>query len=187
MTLLEAFAAALGVLAVYLTTRQNPWCWPLGLVMVLLYAWVFFEARLYANTLLQGVFAITQLYGWWQWRRGGVQHQGRTVSRLNTLGISQGLLVGASITLALGFAMSQYTNANLPWLDAALTGFSLVAQYWMAQKRLQCWLLWIVLDSIYVAMFITAELYLTAILYVAFTALAVYGRLEWRTNEAQTV
>lgn len=69
MTLLEAFAAALGVLAVYLTARQNPWCWPLGLVMVLLYAWVFFEARLYANTLLQGVFAITQLYGWWQWRR----------------------------------------------------------------------------------------------------------------------
>ena len=94
--------------------------------------------------------------------------------------------VGASITLALGFAMSQYTDANLPWLDAALTGFSLVAQYWMAQKRLQCWLLWIVLDIIYVGMFITAELYLTAILYVAFTALAVYGWLEWRTSEAQT-
>ncbi len=101
-------------------------------------------------------------------------------------GISQGLMIGTSITLALGFAMSQYTNANLPWLDAALTGFSLVAQYWMAHKRLQCWLLWIVLDIVYVGMFITAQLYLTAVLYMIFTALAVYGWLEWRHSLRQT-
>ena len=120
-----------------------------------------------------------------QWLRGGAKHQGRAVSSLSMAGVSQGLMIGASITLALGFAMSQYTNANLPWLDAALTGFSLVAQYWMAQKRLQCWLLWIVLDIIYVGMFISAELYLTAALYMVFTALAMYGWLEWRHNLRQ--
>lgn len=76
--------------------------------------------------------------------------------------------------------MSHYTHANLPWLDAALTGFSLVAQYWMAQKHMQCWLLWIVLDMIYVAMFITAGLDLAAVWYMVFTALAVYGGLQWR-------
>ncbi len=78
---------------------------------------------------------------------------------------------------------------SMTWIEliAALTGFSLVAQYWMAQKRLQCWLLWIVLDTIYVGMFITAQLYLTAVLYMVFTALAVYGWLEWRHNLRQTV
>ena len=86
------------------------------------------------------------------------------------------------ISLALGLAMDQYTNANLPWLDAALTGFSLVAQYWMAKKRLQCWPLWVVLDVVYVGMFVTAGLYLTAVLYLLFTALAVYGWLEWRVT-----
>ena len=96
--------------------------------------------------------------------------------------IGQGLLVGAGITLALGLSMSRYTDANLPWLDAALTGFSLVAQYWMAKKRLQCWPLWVVLDVVYVGMFVTAGLYLTAVLYLFFTALAVYGWREWRLN-----
>ena len=184
---IELTAASLGALSVYLMTQQKPAAWPTGLAMVLLYIWIFYDARLYSEMLLQIIYVGLQLYGWWQWLRGGAQQQGRAVTRLSTLGISQGLIIGASITLALGFAMSQYTNANLPWLDAALTGFSLVAQYWMAQKRLQCWLLWIVLDIIYVGMFISAELYLTAVLYMAFTALAIYGWLEWRLSLRQTL
>lgn len=185
MTWIELIAASLGALSVYLMTQQKPAAWPIGLLMVLLYIWIFYDARLYSEMLLQVVYVVLQIYGWWQWLHGGSKHQGRTISSLNISSISLGLLIGATITLLLGFAMSQYTNANLPWLDAALTGFSLVGQYWMAQKRLQCWLLWIVVDIIYVGMFITAELYLTAILYAAFTALAVYGWREWRSNLVQ--
>lgn len=179
---IELIAASLGALSVYWMTQQKPAAWPTGLLMVLLYVWIFYDARLYSEMLLQIIYVVLQIYGWWQWLRGGTQQQGRVVSSLSATGINQGLLIGASITLALGFSMSQYTDANLPWLDAALTGFSLVAQYWMAQKRLQCWLLWIVLDIIYVGMFISAELYLTAVLYLLFTALAVYGWLQWRGN-----
>ncbi len=186
MTWIELIAASLGALSVYLMTQQKPAAWPIGLLMALLYIWIFYDARLYSEMLLQVIYVVLQVYGWWQWLRGGSKQQGRAVSSLNAIGISKSLVIGTSITLALGFAMSQYTNANLPWLDAALTGFSLVAQYWMAQKRLQCWLLWIVLDVIYVGMFVTAELYLTAILYVAFTALAIYGWREWRTSMEQT-
>lgn len=187
MTWVELIAASLGALSVYLMTQQKPAAWPIGLLMVLLYIWIFYDARLYSEMLLQVIYVVLQLYGWWQWLRGGEQRHGRTVSNLNSTGVGQGLLIGTTVTLSLGFAMSQYTNANLPWLDAALTGFSLIAQYWMAQKRLQCWLLWIVLDIIYVGMFISAELYLTAVLYMVFTALAVYGWLEWRYNLRQAV
>lgn len=187
MTWIELVAVCLGALSVYLMTQQKPAAWPIGLVMVLLYIWIFYDARLYSEMLLQIIYVVLQIYGWWQWLRGGDEQQGRAVSSLSITGISQGLLVGTSITLALGFVMSHYTSANLPWLDAALTGFSLVAQYWMAQKRLQCWLLWIVLDIIYVGMFITAELYLTAVLYMLFTALAVYGWLQWRYSLRQEV
>lgn len=187
MTWIELIAACLGALSVYLMTQQKPAAWPIGLLMVLLYIWIFYDARLYSEMLLQIIYVVLQVYGWWQWLRGGAEQQGRAVSSLGITGISQGLLIGTSITLALGFIMSHYTNANLPWLDAALTGFSLVAQYWMAQKRLQCWLLWIVLDIIYVGMFIAAELYLTAVLYMLFTALAVYGWLQWRYSLRQAV
>lgn len=179
---IELIAASLGALSVYLMTQQKPAAWPTGVLMVLLYIWIFYDARLYSEMLLQVIYVGLQLYGWWQWLRGGSQRQGRTVSSLSALGISQGLLAGVTISLLLGVGMSHYTDANLPWLDAALTGFSLTAQYWMAHKRVQCWLLWIVLDVIYVGMFISAELYLTAILYMFFTALAVYGWLQWRLN-----
>ena len=179
---IELVAASLGALSVYWMTQQKPAAWPKGLLMVLMYIWIFYDARLYSEMLLQMIYVGMQIYGWWQWLRGGRQQPGRVVSSLGTLGIRQGLLIGLCITLALGLTMSRYTDANLPWLDAALTGFSLIAQYWMAKKRLQCWLLWIVLDVIYVGMFITAGLYLTAVLYMFFTALAVYGWLEWRLN-----
>ncbi|SEN22909.1 nicotinamide mononucleotide transporter [Pseudomonas sp. ok272] len=184
MSGLELFAAALGVIAVWLTVKQNPWCWPIGLVMVLLYSWIFFEVKLYSDMLLQVIYAGLQLYGWWQWTRGGDSHQGRQVTRLGRGTMARDLAIGAVASLALGAAMAHWTDAAQPWLDAALTGFSLVAQWWMAQKRVQCWSLWIAVDVIFVGLFIYKALYLTAGLYALFTLLAVQGLREWRVAPA---
>jgi len=123
---------------------------------------------------------VLQLYGWWQWLRGGQQHQGREVTNLAWPATLLGLALGALVSLVLGYLMGTHTDAALPWLDAALTGFSLVAQFWMAQKRLQCWPLWLVLDVIYVALFYYKGLYPTAVLYAVFVALAAYGWRDWR-------
>ncbi|MDD2058257.1 nicotinamide riboside transporter PnuC [Pseudomonas sp. GD03860] len=184
MSGLELFAAVLGVIAVWLTTKQNPWCWPIGLVMVLLYSWVFFEVRLYSDMLLQLVYAVLQLYGWWQWTRPDSKRQARQVTYLDAQPMIFGLGLGLLGSLALGAAMATWTDAAQPWLDAALTGFSLVAQWWMAQKRVQCWLLWIVLDVIFVGLFLYKGLYLTAALYALFTLIAVQGWRQWRRDPA---
>jgi nicotinamide mononucleotide transporter len=184
MSGLELFAATLGVIAVWLTVKQNPWCWPIGLVMVLIYSWIFFEVKLYSDMLLQVIYAALQLYGWWQWTRAGDAHHGREVSRLDTRSVTLGLIIGAIGSLLLGAAMAHWTDAAQPWLDAALTGFSLVAQVWMAQKRVQCWPLWIAVDVIFVGLFIYKELYLTAALYGLFLLLAVQGWREWRAAPA---
>ncbi|WP_158896737.1 MULTISPECIES: nicotinamide riboside transporter PnuC [unclassified Pseudomonas] len=184
MSPVELLAAVLGVIAVWLTVRQNIWAWPIGLVMVVLYAWIFLDVKLYSDMLLQCIYAVLQLYGWWQWLRGGQQHQGRVVSSLAARPLLVGLGVGALGSLALGYLMGTHTDAALPWLDAALTGFSLVAQFWMAQKRLQCWVLWFVLDVIYVGLFYYKGLYPTAILYAVFVGLAAYGWLDWRRTLA---
>ncbi|KUM43332.1 nicotinamide riboside transporter PnuC [Pseudomonas sp. EpS/L25] len=186
MSAVELVAAVLGVIAVWFTVRQNIWGWPIGLVMVLLYVWIFYDVKLYSDMLLQVVYAALQLYGWWQWLRGGQHHQGREVTSLVTPSILAGLAVGAGGSLALGYLMGTHTDAALPWLDAALTGFSLVAQFWMAQKRLQCWVLWFVLDVIYVGLFYYKGLYPTAVLYAVFVGLAAYGWLDWRRALATT-
>lgn len=182
MSGLELFAATLGVIAVWLTVKQNPWCWPIGLVMVSLYSWIFYEVKLYSDMLLQVIYAALQLYGWWQWTRAGEAHHGRQVSQLDTQPMLLGLAVGAIGSLLLGAAMAHWTDAAQPWLDAALTGFSLVAQLWMAQKRVQCWPLWMALDVIFVGLFIYKGMYLTATLYGLFTLLAIKGWREWRAD-----
>jgi nicotinamide mononucleotide transporter len=184
MSGLELFAAALGVIAVWLTVKQNPWCWPIGLIMVLLYIWIFFDVKLYSDMLLQGVYAVLQLYGWWQWTRRGDVVDGRRVTSLHGGALALSLAAGAVVSLMLGAAMAHFTDAAQPWLDAALTGFSLVAQVWMAQKRVQCWPLWIVLDVIFVGLFLYKALYLTAALYALFTLLAVQGWRDWRADPA---
>jgi nicotinamide mononucleotide transporter len=177
MTTLELFASALGVLAVWPTVRQNPLCWPIGLVMVSLYAWFFFEVRLYSQVLLNGVFAAMQVYGWWQWTRGTAG--GRPVASATASEVGAGLFLASlgSIVLAL---LVGTTEAAYPWPDATLTAFSLLAQFWMALKRWQCWLLWIVVDTLYVAFFLFQSYWLTAGLYGLFTLLAVLGLREWR-------
>jgi len=175
---LELLASALGAIAVVLTIRQNPWCWPIGLVMVLLYAWIFFEVKLYANVALQFVFAGSQLYGWWLWTRGGEQ-PGQPLGSLSWSQRLTGLLLAALAGLLLGYALQHGSDAAAPWQDAGLTAFSLLAQLWMALKRVECWPLWIVVDVLYVALFISSAMYLTAGLYGLFTLLAVHGWLSW--------
>lgn len=178
---IEALAALLGVLSVGLMARQQPMAWPVGLLMVLLYIVVFWDARLYSETLLQIIYAGLQLYGWWCWRQGTQTRAVLTVSSLAWRPASRDLLLGLMLTLALGTLMSHYTNAQKPWLDAALTGFSLVGQYWMAHKRLQCWPLWVLVDVVYVGLFLSVGLHLTALLYLVFIGLALYGWQQWRT------
>jgi nicotinamide mononucleotide transporter len=184
MTTLELIASALGVLSVWLTVRQNPLCWPIGLVMVSLYAWFFFEVRLYSQVLLNGVFAAMQVYGWWQWTRGSNGEGGRPVVGATAREVSVGLVVAALGSVGLGVLMATATEAAYPWPDATLTAFSLLAQLWMALKRWQCWMLWIVVDTLYVAFFFFQEYWLTAGLYGLFTLLAVMGLREWRQSRA---
>ena len=182
MSGLEIIAVILSALAVWLTARRHLWCWPVGLVSVLLYARIFLVAKLYSDLLLQLIFAVMQLYGWWQWKRGASDQDGQHIQpqRLPKQGLLIGLLAGAAGSVVLGYLMASFTDAHIPWLDSALTSFSLVAQFWMARKYVANWWLWIAVDIIYVGVYIYKDLDLTAGLYAAFIVLAVIGLRNWQ-------
>lgn len=182
MSLLELVAVTVTVAAVYLTTRQSVWCWPLSLLSVTLYGVVFFQARLYADMGLQGVYFVLSVYGWWAWLRGGEDHAGVEVSVASRRLRLVLAAVGAVAAAALGVLLARFTNAALPLLDSTLTAYSLVAQWLMARKLLDNWVLWIAVDVVYVGMFVFKGLLLTAGLYAAFIALAVLGLLRWRRS-----
>lgn len=182
MSNLEIVAVLINVLGVWLTTQRIRWCWPVSVVAVLLYAWIFFDAKLYSDTLLQIIFAFLQGYGWWRWSQGGLDHGKVHVARLPLRDAVLGAIAGIIGTVLLGGLMSSFTDAAVPWLDACLTAFSLVASVWAARKYVASWALWIALDVVYVGMYLSKDLQLTAGLYAGFVLLAFYGYRSWKRD-----
>jgi nicotinamide mononucleotide transporter len=179
VTALEWVAVAVSVASVFLTVRQNLWCWPLGMVSVTLYALVFWRERIYANSGLQLVYLALSVYGWWAWLRGGPGHGGLRVTRAPRLGGLFLLLLAAGLTLGLGAFLKRTAAPELPFWDAGTTSASLVAQFMAARKWLENWAVWIAVDVVYVGMFLFQGLRPTALLYAVFLGLAVLGLREW--------
>ncbi|WP_426199333.1 nicotinamide riboside transporter PnuC [Pseudomonas sp. DC3200b2] len=182
MSDLEIIAVIINMLGVWLTARRTPWCWPVNVIAVLLYVWIFYDVKLYSDMLLQIVFVFMQGYGWWQWRCGKVEAGRVHVERLPMPLAWKGLVIGGLLALLLGASMAQFTDAQVPWLDAALAVYSLVASYWAARKYVASWWLWIVLDAVYTGLYYHKDLPLTAALYGGFIILALYGLRAWQRN-----
>ena len=182
MSPLEIIAALVGALSVWLSVRQNIWSWPTAIVNVVLYAIVFYEAKLYADMGLQVVYAVLSIYGWYEWLYGGA---GRTELRVTRTGPRLGLLlalVAAAGSVVLGLFLHRETDAALPFMDSFLSSTSLVAQWMMTKKLLENWAVWIAVDVLYVGMFIFKGLFLTSALYAVFLALAIKGFIDWRRS-----
>src|SRR5512142_996072 len=134
MNPLELFAALIGAISVWLSVRQNIWSWPTAIVNVVLYALVFYDAKLYADMGLQVIYAILSVYGWYEWLYGGA---GRTELHVTRTTRRLGALLGAIAvvgSLVLGTVLRHETDAALPYMDAAPSSTSLVAQWMMTRK-----------------------------------------------------
>ena len=182
MSSLELFAAALGALSVYLSVRQNIWSWPTAIVNVVVYALVFYRARLYADMGLQVIYALLSLYGWYQWLYGGEDDTELQVSRTTPQLGGRLAVIGLAGAGALGLLLRGATDAALPFMDSFLSSTSLVAQWMMTRKKVENWLVWIGVDVLYVGMFTYKDLYITAVLYLVFLVLAVRGWIDWRRS-----
>jgi nicotinamide mononucleotide transporter len=182
---LEAVAVVVTLAAVYLTTRQVIWCWPLGMISVSLYALVFFEAKLYADMGLQGLYFALAAYGWWAWLHGGEDHGELEVSLAPNRWRAAVVAIALVAGLVLGQMLSRFTDASLPYLDSLLTTFSIAAQWAQTRKLLENWLVWLAVDVFYVGMFLYKGLYLTAGLYAVFLYLAALGFVQWRRSMGQ--
>ena len=182
---LEVAAVLFGIVSVYLSVRENIWSWPTGIVNVTLYVFVFYRARLYADMALQVVYIVISIYGWYEWLYGGRGKTHLAVSRgTRRLAVSLAgiVLVGSALV---GTLLARYTNASLPYLDSTTSVTSLIAQWMMARKILENWLVWVAVDVVYIGMFVYKSLVLTAVLYAVFLVLAVMGYFQWKKSLAR--
>lgn len=179
MNPLEWAAAALGVVNVVLIVRRSIWNYPFGIAMVVLYFFVFFEAKLYSDALLQAFFLAVQFYGWWHWvevKRATGEVGVGILSNGERLAWGVGIAVAS---LLWGFGMDSLTDAAAPYVDAFVAGASVAAQTLLARRRIEAWVIWIVVDVVAIGLFASRGLTLTAGLYVVFLCLAITGLLAW--------
>ena len=187
MSSLEWIAAALGLVCVALAVRRNLWTYAFGVVSTGMLAFVVFEAKLYSQALLQLFFVAINAYGFVNWRRAKADVGEVAVERMRGREVAAWLAGGVVATLAWGLAMDRLTDAAQPFGDAAIVAVSIAAQLLMAQRKLENWLLWILVNICYVPLLIYKNLNLYALLYAILVFIALKGFLDWRkTYREQT-
>lgn len=181
----EVLGFGTGFVNVYLLVRQHILNWPVGILNVILLMVVFWQYGLFADAGLQIVYVVLGFYGWWLWRYGGERRTELTV-RSTSRGEWIALAVaGILLTAALWLFLDRLTESTVPLADAITTALSLMATYGQSRKLVESWWLWIAADLIYIPLYAYKDLWLTALLYIAFLTLCVFGLRAWRSAQQQ--
>ncbi len=181
---LELVAVVVGIISVFLSVREHIWSWPTAIVNVSLFFVLFYRSGLYSDMGLQVVYFCLSVYGWYEWLYGG---QGRTTLRVTRTPRKVWAILAAIalvVWATLGRITSRLPGAALPYVDAGTTTTSLIAQWMMTRKLLENWTLWILVDMVYIGMFLYKGLYLTAINYGVYLVLACMGHFTWKKSLA---
>jgi nicotinamide mononucleotide transporter len=145
---------------------------------------IFYDAKLYADMGLQGIFFAFSIYGWYAWTKGTQDYSPDSsplkVQQSTAKEMSIGIVTALSFALLLGYVLQNQTDADYPYIDSVLASLSLLAQLFQTRKRLENWYLWIIIDAAYILIYTQKVLYLSAFLYSIFLILAIQGSIEWK-------
>ena len=180
MSPIEGLAALLILVNVWLIAQRNIWNYAFGIAGVVIYAWVFFHAKLYSDMLLQVFFLIVQFYGLRQWRRSQADAGEVVVERLSNAARLQWLMGIVVAIAAWGWLMHRLTDASFPWWDASVAMTSVAAQILMSVRKLENWWLWILTDILSIGLYAAKALWITTALYLILLGLAIWGLLVWQ-------
>ena len=177
---LETLAVALGVAYLVLAMRENSLCWYCAFFSTALYVWIFGDVSLYMESALNVYYMGMAIYGWFQWQRGGVNHEGLEIVRWTVK--QHGLAISTIVLVALvsGYLLSIGTDARLPYLDSLTTWGSILTTVMVARKVLENWLYWIVINTISIYLYLDRGLEQTALMFMLYLVLAILGYYAWR-------
>lgn len=179
---IELLGAILGIAYIFFSIRQSILTWPIGLLTSVLYVWVFFVSKLYADMGLQMYYVAISIYGWYEWLFGNKTNHSEPiqVSRI-TLKLSIVLsVISFFLFLLIWFILKNYTDSPVPMADSLATALSIVATWMLARKILEHWLVWIFVDAFSVGLFWYKDLLPTVVLFVVYTVMAYIGYREWK-------
>ncbi len=179
---LEVIGVITGILCVYLAAKNVIWNWPFAIISVAIYIFIFWKAKLYADMGLQFYFLAMNTYGWYFWSRKPKSEEKVSVLRITSKEIILSVIGIILFTVILGFMLKKGTDAAFPFIDSFCTACSLIGQVFLARKVLENWLIWVFVDVIYVVVYTTKNLHLTAGMYALYFVIAALGYRDWRRD-----
>lgn len=159
--------------------------WPLSLIASALYLVVFAQARLFADAALQLMFVALCLIGWFQWFHHQREQDSFTVRSIGYKKFSCYLGLCLVVSILIGLSLRRWSHDAAPFADATLCVFSVMAQIWTAQRYRLCWIIWAIVDTVYVGLYISRGLWLTSVVYVGLTILALWAWRQWGEKECE--
>lgn len=193
MSYIEFFGTIITIWGVWLTAKAKVLSWPVGLVGVVLYLILFYQIRLYSDMFEQAYFFITGIIGWWAWLHPKTKEQSNTNDELKVSYSSKKQnLTYATVIFAGTFALTYLVkNLNIwlpayfpepaayPFLDAFTTVMSFMAQWLLVNKKIENWILWVIIDAIAIGLYWSKGVKFISIEYLLFFFIASYGLVSW--------
>ena len=192
---LEAVAAFFGLLSVFFSVKRNIWVYPTGIISTTIYVYILFNFGLLGDMLINVYYSIMSIYGWISWNKN-TENQIISVdfAKKKDWLVGLNLFVMSFVAVCgvyyftpfidnhfsmngISFGFQQLDWAN--WLDIFTTSLFLIGMWFMAKRKVENWLFWIVGDLICIPMMLYKGLGITSLQYLVFTTMAVMGYLEW--------
>jgi nicotinamide mononucleotide transporter len=181
----EWLAAGLGILYVILAAKESLWCWPAALTSTVIYTALFWQGQLPMQAILNAYYMGMAVYGFMLWQKhSNAEDNLRITSRplkFHLIYISSGIV----LTSLIGLYLSSISESRLPYLDAAVTVFSVMNTMLMARKIIENWIYWIVIDSMAIALYFQTGFYVTILMFMVYLVLALYGYKSWYALKTQ--
>ena len=179
-SIIEWLGVLTGLLYVILISFKNITAWLFALLSSSIYVYLCFKSNLFLETGLQLFYVAMAIFGWLKWKKDSLENETNIIKwdyRLHLLNI----LISGSLTFIIGYIFDNFTSQANPYTDAFSTIFSLVATFMVTKKVLENWIYWIFIDAVCIYLFASRGLYLTSLLFILYTTIAVIGYFQWRS------
>lgn len=195
MSYIELIGTILYLWSVWLIMKRNILTWPVGIASVLLYMILFYQIRLYSDTLEQFYYLGASVYGWVIWNKSP-KDDGQIADVLysNRQAITFWIIITAIVSILVSILMSKIhllfpvifsEAASFPFLDALTTIMSFTAMWLMAKKKIESWIYWIVVDVIGIWLYFVKDVRFVSLLYVILLVMAINGFRSWHKVRLQ--
>lgn len=186
--LVEYIAVLAGITSVWFEKRENILVYPVGIVNVLLYVYICFNARLYADSGINLFYFVVSVFGWYNWSRKKSGSNEKLHISINTL--KQKILYFLITVVAFAVIVSvlmifnrndqEYVSSYVPWIDAGVSAVCLMGMWLCALKRVDNWYYYIIGNAVSIPMYISKGLVFTSFQYLVFLTLSIMGLIEWK-------